>query len=66
MTDAPPSKKTKLDTELNSSCHWEGESEDHKQQIVELLQANLHQLDEVRQSIETQGIPSTKWHCNIL
>jgi hypothetical protein len=34
---------------------WDGETEDHKQQIVELLQANLQQLDEVRQSIETQG-----------
>lgn len=35
--------------------HWEGESDDFKQQVVELLQANLHQLDEVKQSIETQG-----------
>ena len=43
----------------NSSSNplqWTGESEDHsKQQIVELLQANLQQLDEVRQSIESQG-----------
>lgn len=34
---------------------WDGETEDHKQQVIELLQANLQQLDEVRQSIETQG-----------
>lgn len=33
----------------------DGEPEDHKQQVIELLQANLQQLDEVRQSIETQG-----------
>nr|CAH0101759.1 unnamed protein product [Daphnia galeata] len=57
----PPSKKSKLESEImgNSSSNplqWNGESEDHsKQQIVELLQANLQQLDEVRQSIESQG-----------
>jgi hypothetical protein len=33
---------------------WE-EPEDQKQQIIELLQANLHQLDEVKMAIETQG-----------
>ncbi len=56
--DEPPSKKSKVDTEVinhSNQIQWEGESDDHKQQIVELLQANLHQLDEVRLSIETQG-----------
>ncbi len=39
----------------SNALQWDGETDDHKQQIVELLQANLQQLDEVRQSIETQG-----------
>ena len=46
-------------TNPSNQAQWEGESDDHKQQVIELLQANLHQLDEVRTSIETQG--SNKW-----
>ena len=46
-------------TNPSNQAQWEGESDDHKQQVIELLQANLHQLDEVRTSIETQG--NNKW-----
>ena len=55
----PPAKKSKMMelevTNPSNQAQWEGESDDHKQQVIELLQANLHQLDEVRTSIETQG-----------
>ncbi|EFX61727.1 hypothetical protein DAPPUDRAFT_258324 [Daphnia pulex] len=47
----PPSKKSKLESEMSNpsnALQWDGETinDDHKQQIVELLQANLQQLDE--------------------
>lgn len=54
----PPAKKSKLE-ETNNSNQWDG-TEDYKQQVVELLQANLQQLDEVRQTVETQGIDRIK------
>ncbi len=34
---------------------WDIEPEDSKTQIIELLQTNLHQLDEIKAAIETQG-----------
>ena len=43
-----------MDDSLRSQS-WDGDSEERKQQVVELLQANLHQLDEIKVSIETQG-----------
>lgn len=59
ILDEPPPKKTKNDLEIShqtsNPIQWDVEPEDHKLQIIELLQANLQQLDEVKQSIETQG-----------
>lgn len=58
VNEGPPSKKSKHDPGMSQTINpiqWDGEPEDHKQQVIELLQANLQQLDEVRQSIETQG-----------
>jgi len=43
-----------MDDSIRSQS-WDGDSEDRKQHVVELLQANLHQLDEIKVSIETQG-----------
>jgi len=52
--EEPPVKKVKSDDHTRVR-QWDIEPEDSKTQIIELLQTNLHQLDEIKAAIETQG-----------
>ncbi len=51
--DEPAAKRTKVDSEENATVNAKDP------QIVELLQANLLKLDDIKQSIETQGMAIT-------
>lgn len=48
--DEPAAKRAKVDSEENTPVNAKDP------QIVELLQANLLKLDDIKQSIETQGM----------